>query len=154
MSETASKSYVDSEILKHENKWVEKTNKIKEDLSQIIQEDRHSSKNRDHIIMLDVHDNKENIALHNQWLEFMKTELSDIKTGMKEGIAEIKEIIKEQSKSFATKDEHNQNKEAHVENKQEIKNIKESNKKALIYIIGLLISIITSIVYIIISKNI
>ena len=154
MSETASTSYVDSEILKHENKWVERTNNMKDNLSQIIQEDRHSSKNRDHTIMLDVHDNKENIALHNQWLEFMKTELSGIKTGMKEGIAEIKEIIKEQSKSFSTKDEHNQNKEAHVENKQEIKNIKESNKKALIYIIGLLISIITSIVYIIISKNI
>ena len=131
MSETASTSYVDSEILKHENKLVERTNKMKDNLSQIIQEDRHSSKNRDHTIMLDVHDNKENIALHNQWLEFMKTELSGIKTGMKEGIAEIKEIIKEQSKSFSTKDEHNQNKEAHVENKQEIKNIKESNKKAL-----------------------
>ena len=66
MSETASTSYVDSEILKHENKLVERTNKMKDNLSQIIQEDRHSSKNRDHIIMLDVHDNKENIALHNQ----------------------------------------------------------------------------------------
>lgn len=154
MSETASKSYVDSEILKHENKWVERTNQIKDKIMDQVTQDRHDWKNRDHIIMLDVHDNKENIALHNQWLEFMKTELSDIKIGMKEGIAEIKEIIKEQSKSFSTKDEHKQNKEAHVENKQEIKNIKESNKKALIYIIGLLISIITSIVYIIISKNI
>jgi len=37
-----------------------------DDLSKTIQEDRHSSKNRDHEIMLDVHDNKENIALHNQ----------------------------------------------------------------------------------------
>ena len=39
MSETASKSYVDSQILKHENKWVERTNKMKDNLSQIIQEE-------------------------------------------------------------------------------------------------------------------
>ena len=84
----------------------------------------------------------------------MEEKVIKIEEHLKEGISEIKQIIKDQASIFATKAENNQNKEAHVENKQEIKNIKESNKKALIYIIGLLISIITSIAYIIISKNI
>ena len=109
MSETASKSYVDSEILKHENKWVERTNKMKDNLSKTIQEDRHSSKNRDHEIMLDVHDNKENIALHNQSQSFMQEKVNNIEKHLAEGIADIKQIIKEQAETFATKAEHKEN---------------------------------------------
>ena len=110
MSETASKSYVDSEILKHENKWVERTNKIKDTLNKTIQDDRHGSKNRDHEIMLDVHTNKENIALHQQSQKFMQEKVDKIEQHLTEGINDIKQIIKDQAETFATKSEHKENK--------------------------------------------
>ena len=109
MSDQANTSYVDSEILKHENKWVARTNKIKDDLSTIIQKDRHDSKNRDQALWFDISENKEWIALHHQGQKFMEEKVANIERHLSDWISEIKQIIKDQASTFATKDEHKAN---------------------------------------------
>ncbi len=98
-----------ADLLKHESDWKDRLNKAKEDIYNKIQKDRHDSKNRDQILWYDISENKENIALHNQWIEFMKNEVSEIKLHVKEGIADIKQIIEKQAETFATKAEHREN---------------------------------------------
>lgn len=98
-----------ADLLKHESDWKDRLNKAKEEIYNTIQKDRHDSKNRDQILWYDISENKENIALHNQGLEFMQNEVSEIKLHVKEGIADIKQIIKEQAETFATKAEHKEN---------------------------------------------
>lgn len=105
MSETLTRA----DLLKHESDWKDRLNKAKEEIYNTIQVDRHDSKNRDHVLWIEVSENRENIALHQQSQKFMEEKVSKIEEHLTEGIAEIKQIIKEQAETFATKAEHREN---------------------------------------------
>jgi len=105
MSENLTKA----DLLKHESDWKDRLNKAKEQIFETIQTDRHDSKNRDTSLAFDISENKENIALHQQSQKFMEEKVSKIEEHLKDGIADIKQIIKEQAATFATKSEHKEN---------------------------------------------